>query len=74
MITSASALLAVWLATMQIVLDKGQEADWFGAEWVRWFTLISVFAFIGVHLVGISNAIIRWWTCAFSRTGISPSA
>jgi DHA2 family multidrug resistance protein len=40
-------LLAVWLATMQIVLDKGQEADWFGAEWVRWFTFISVAAFFG---------------------------
>jgi DHA2 family multidrug resistance protein len=36
------ALLAVWLATLQIVLDKGQEADWFGAEWVRWFTFVSV--------------------------------
>jgi DHA2 family multidrug resistance protein len=40
-------LLALWLATMQIVLDKGQEADWFGAEWIRWFTLVSVAAFIG---------------------------
>jgi DHA2 family multidrug resistance protein len=40
------ALLAVWLATMQIVLDKGQEADWFGAEWVRWFTLASVVSFL----------------------------
>jgi DHA2 family multidrug resistance protein len=39
-------LLAVWLATMQIVLDKGQEADWFGTEWVRWFTLISIATFI----------------------------
>jgi len=39
-------LLAVWLATMQIVLDKGQEADWFGAGWVRWFTVISIAAFI----------------------------
>jgi DHA2 family multidrug resistance protein len=38
-------LLAVWLGTMQIVLDKGQEADWFGAEWVRWFTLTSIAAF-----------------------------
>src|SRR5271170_6044491 len=38
-------LLAEWLATMQIVLDKGQEADWFGAEWIRWFTLISIAAF-----------------------------
>jgi DHA2 family multidrug resistance protein len=39
-------LLAVWLATMQIVLDKGQEADWFGAEWVRWFTAASVISFV----------------------------
>jgi DHA2 family multidrug resistance protein len=39
-------LLAVWLATLQIVLDKGQEADWFAAEWIRWFTLISIVAFI----------------------------
>jgi DHA2 family multidrug resistance protein len=39
------ALLAVWLATMQIVLDKGQEADWFGAIWVRWFTLVSFLSF-----------------------------
>jgi len=41
------ALLAVWLATLQIVLDKGQEADWFGAEWVRWFTFASVLSFVG---------------------------
>jgi MFS transporter, DHA2 family, multidrug resistance protein len=40
-------LLAVWLATLQIVLDKGQDADWFGAEWIRWFTVISAAAFIG---------------------------
>jgi DHA2 family multidrug resistance protein len=39
-------LLAVWLATMQIVLDKGQEADWFGADWVRWFTLVSILSFL----------------------------
>ena len=24
-------LLAVWLAALQIILDKGQEDDWFGA-------------------------------------------
>jgi DHA2 family multidrug resistance protein len=42
------ALLAVWLATMQIVLDKGQEADWFGAIWVRWFTLVSVVSFFSL--------------------------
>ena len=35
-------LLVVWLATLQIALDKGQEADWFGSEWIRWFAGISV--------------------------------
>jgi len=41
------ALLAIWLATMQILLDKGQEVDWFGAEWVRWFFAASVISFLG---------------------------
>jgi DHA2 family multidrug resistance protein len=29
-------LLMVWTGSLQIVLDKGQEDDWFGAVWVRW--------------------------------------
>ena len=37
-------LLAIGLATLQIVLDKGQQADWFEAVWVRWFALIAVVA------------------------------
>ncbi len=40
-------LLAVWLATLQVVLDKGQEADWFSADWICWFTAISTAAFLG---------------------------
>ena len=40
-------LLAVWLATLQIILDKGQEADWFNAHWICWFTAASVFSLIG---------------------------
>jgi DHA2 family multidrug resistance protein len=40
-------LLAVWLATLQIILDKGQEADWFGAEWVRVSTVVSIITFVG---------------------------
>jgi MFS transporter, DHA2 family, multidrug resistance protein len=39
-------LLALWVATLQIILDKGQEDDWFGAIWIRWFAVISVIAFI----------------------------
>ncbi|MGA9778804.1 MAG: DHA2 family efflux MFS transporter permease subunit [Limisphaerales bacterium] len=39
-------LLAVWLATLQIILDKGQDADWLGAVWIRWFIVISAVAMI----------------------------
>jgi DHA2 family multidrug resistance protein len=42
-------LLAVWLGCLQIVLDKGQEDDWFGATWIRWavaILLTSLVAFL----------------------------
>ena len=39
-------LLTLWLGTMQVVLDKGQDADWFGAVWIRWFTVVSALAFV----------------------------
>ncbi|MFC5864692.1 DHA2 family efflux MFS transporter permease subunit [Acidicapsa dinghuensis] len=29
-------LLIVWTGCLQVVLDKGQEVDWFGAIWVRY--------------------------------------
>ncbi len=39
-------LLAVWLGCLQIILDKGQEVDWFGATWIRWATVVSIVGFI----------------------------
>jgi MFS transporter, DHA2 family, multidrug resistance protein len=42
-------LLAAGLGTLQIVLDKGQEDDWFGATWIRWAAvviLVSLVAFV----------------------------
>jgi len=41
------ALMAVWLGSLQLVLDKGQEADWFEATWIRWLTALSVAMFLG---------------------------
>jgi MFS transporter, DHA2 family, multidrug resistance protein len=38
-------LLAVWTGCLQIILDKGQEDDWFGAVWIRWAFLILIVAF-----------------------------
>ena len=29
------------------MLDKGQEADWFEATWIRWLTALSVAMFLG---------------------------
>ena len=38
--------LALALTTIQVVLDKGQEADWFGTVWVRWFVVIAAIAVV----------------------------
>jgi DHA2 family multidrug resistance protein len=35
-------LLALWIACMQFILDKGQEDDWFGNTGIRWATVIMV--------------------------------
>jgi len=39
-------LLAVWLGCLQIILDKGQEDDWFGASWIRWASVVLVVCLI----------------------------
>jgi DHA2 family multidrug resistance protein len=39
-------LLAIWIGALQIILDKGQEDDWFSATWVRWATAIMIAGFI----------------------------
>jgi MFS transporter, DHA2 family, multidrug resistance protein len=40
-------LLIVWSGCLQVVLDKGQEDDWFGALWVRWAVAALVVAAVG---------------------------
>lgn len=37
--------LVVWTGCLQIILDKGQEDDWFGAIWIRWAALLLVVCF-----------------------------
>ncbi len=34
--------LTLWLVTFQIVLDKGNDADWFHSTWVCWTSAISI--------------------------------
>ena len=40
-------LLGISLASLQVILDKGQEVDWFGATWLRWMTVIMIATLIG---------------------------
>ncbi len=38
--------LCVWTGCLQVILDKGQEVDWFGAVWLRWATFAFAIAFV----------------------------
>jgi DHA2 family multidrug resistance protein len=40
-------LMALWLSTFQIIMDKGQQDDWLGAAWIRWATAICILSFVG---------------------------
>jgi MFS transporter, DHA2 family, multidrug resistance protein len=39
-------MLMVWTGCLQIVLDKGQEDDWFSAAWIRWAVAALVTALV----------------------------
>ncbi len=41
-------LLTVGLGFLQVVLDKGQEDDWFGSSFIAWSAAISAAALLGV--------------------------
>jgi DHA2 family multidrug resistance protein len=40
------ALLAIWVAALQIILDKGQQVDWLASHLVRWLAVIGVVGLI----------------------------
>jgi MFS transporter, DHA2 family, multidrug resistance protein len=43
---SGFALLAIWLGTLQVILDKGQQEDWFESDWICWLAAISAVAMV----------------------------
>jgi DHA2 family multidrug resistance protein len=53
--------MAIGLATLQIVLDKGQEVDWFGAIWLRWTAGICVFSllFFVIWVLSVKDPIVH---------------
>lgn len=39
-------LMALGLATLQIVLDKGQESNWFSSRFITWATVLAIVALV----------------------------
>lgn len=40
--TLGITFLSLWLISMQIVLDKGNDEDWFGCTWICWLSAFSL--------------------------------
>jgi DHA2 family multidrug resistance protein len=38
--------LVIWTGCLQVILDKGQEDDWFGAHWIRYTAVALVISFV----------------------------
>lgn len=47
--------LVFWIVTLQIVLDKGNDADWFGSAWICWMTFVSVMSCILFFVSQVKN-------------------
>jgi DHA2 family multidrug resistance protein len=44
--TVGLGLLATWVGTLQIVLDKGKDEDWFNSPFILTMTIVSVVTFV----------------------------
>lgn len=47
--------LCIWLLTLQIVLDKGNDADWFSAAWICKVFAISMMAMLAFFSIQIKK-------------------
>jgi DHA2 family multidrug resistance protein len=47
--------LIVWLVSLQVVLDKGQNADWFNAQWICWLSVVSIISMICFVISQLKN-------------------
>lgn len=47
--------LTLWLVSLQVVLDKGNNADWFNAPWICWTFAFSVIAGICFFISQMKN-------------------
>jgi MFS transporter, DHA2 family, multidrug resistance protein len=54
-------LLAVGLGLLQIIVDRGQRADWFNSPWIVWASIVSAAAMIllVIHELRTSDPILQ---------------
>ena len=45
----------MFLSSLQIVLDKGNNADWFNAPWICWLSALALFSGIAFFISQIKN-------------------
>jgi DHA2 family multidrug resistance protein len=50
--------LIIWVGCLQVVLDKGQEVDWFAATWLRWAVAAMLVSFVWF--------VYRSWHCKYA--------
>ena len=48
-------LLTIFLASLQIVLDKGNNADWFNANWICWLSLLALISGVAFFVSQFKN-------------------
>ncbi len=49
-------LMVVWIAALQVLLDKGEEDDWFNSAFIVWLAIIAVIGFIAFLLWELTDA------------------
>ena len=47
--------VAVWLGTLQVVLQEGQKDDWFQSPFIFWMTFVSVLSFVAFLFVELTE-------------------
>jgi DHA2 family multidrug resistance protein len=40
------AFMSLWLGAQEVLLDKGQEDDWFGSHFIAWMGVLAVIGFL----------------------------
>ena len=49
------SFMSLWLGAQEVLLDKGQEDDWFGSHFISWMAVLAVIGFVVFVIREIDN-------------------